>query len=195
MKTLLLIAMLFQSTPTANQIWRYDHSVDRKYDQYSIFGKYVTPPELALRNVPPLLRITCQNGEVQGVSFMPGGLVDARSGIGSKETGLKETDIRLLVDKGDHAIASTYTPAIHTFHVTDDVRTVFFVAEKTPPAQRLLSEIISAKQILVGVREALTSHEIVVKFDVPDISQLKSGCGKDEMIQLQLLELEVTTKK
>lgn len=145
-------------------VWESKSTDDRlhgtEYTQFTLLGKYLTPPRLGAGH-PPAMVVRCSQGKFQNFYVAVGAVVDHQS----------DGFIRNLEARFDDLKVPFWgIPA----EISTDGTAIFFRSGALVP-------ILKSHLSVIGVQEFL-GPQIVMEFAVPDPAEIVEACGKDKAI-------------
>ena len=184
----LIVAALLCANPVSSQAWKKNERTDPLRDthfvQFSLDGRYLTPPKSASAEAVPSIVVRCapkshNHGHTRGV-FMQGyifvgGIVDSQvsaEGSVGVTVQFRPDDGKLQTEVWNH---STDFSAIF-FSSAGSGWDIFANLLYSHRAYHKEDTNAQVRKVVIGVPEYL-GGEIVMQFDMPDASDVAETCG------------------
>lgn len=180
----LLATALLSSTLFAQEIthWTKDEKVDPlrevKFLQFSLAGRFLTPPRDAGQNAKPTIILRCisggfSHGHARGK--LQNGYIYVRTVVNTQtsEAGTS-VPVQFRLDEGKLQSASWSHSTDYSSIFFEDIDLNTMLYGHFMPHKENTSPPV--KKIVIGIDEYL-GGEVVMQFDLPDSSEVADACG------------------
>jgi hypothetical protein len=174
------IGLAAQDAPSKawTKVEKQDPLRGTQFVQYSLDGKYLTPPRKASPAIPPAIVLRCVPGSyahgrargklLAGYIFV-GGVVDTN--VGNASTG---TTVEFRLDDGKLQTYSwSHSTDFSSLFFGDMDLDILLYGHFLPHKENTNPQV---RKVVLGVPEFL-GGEVVMQFDMPDSSEVGDSCG------------------
>lgn len=179
---IILLATGVAAQDAAAKAWNKTEKQDplrgTQFVQYSLDGKFLTPPRNASEGIPPAIVLRCvpgsyahgrERGKLLAGYIFVSGVVDSNAGNARTDT---KVEFRLDDGKLQSSSRSHSTDFSSLFFSDIDLNTLLY-GHFMPHKENTNPQV---RKIVLGVPEFL-GGEVVMQFDMPDSSEVGDVCG------------------